>query len=208
MDRHTCRGSRRRWFRVGSGGSGRGEDVAPHPTCPAGGWGPEMGRRGPRGSDRREYIVALSLPCISHHRARRRHAVTPAGTPAPGRLRVIASIQPSVVLSGQDGTMDAELGTDRGDVLRPWDRCDWPAVVGAFADPLMSSQLSEPLDDVEAARDWVTDHVERWESGEAFSWAVVHDETLLGSVTVSSIDRRHDVPRRHLATMPRRRSRW
>ena len=89
--------------------------------------------------------------------------------------------------------MDLVLSADNGNSLRRWGAEDAEAVVAAFADPLMSTQVAEPLETSEAALRWIDQRLEAWRSGEAFSWVVVDGDTLVGSVTVAEIDRSNDI---------------
>lgn len=87
--------------------------------------------------------------------------------------------------------MPSELLSDRGHRLRCWTSADAAAIVTAFDDPSMANQIGEPLTTIDGAHRWIDERRSQWEAGTAFSWAVVDDSTVLGSVTVSSIDRRH-----------------
>jgi len=85
------------------------------------------------------------------------------------------------------------LSTDRGHTLRAWELSDASAVVAAFDDPLMSSQTSAPLTTEDDAQSWISEHLERWHAGTAFSWAIASEELLVGSVTVGAINHRHRI---------------
>ncbi len=87
--------------------------------------------------------------------------------------------------------MRSELLSDRGDRLRSWVAADAAAVLTAFDDPSMANQIGEPLTSVDDAHGWIDERRTQWEAGTAFSWAVEDESSILGSVTVSSIDRRH-----------------
>ena len=77
-------------------------------------------------------------------------------------------------------------------VLRTWSTADASAVIQAFANPDMRGQSGEPIDSAEAAARWISARTEQWTAGSGFSFAAVGAVgTLLGSATVSSIDRRH-----------------
>ena len=85
------------------------------------------------------------------------------------------------------------MSTDRGHVLRAWQPDDARQVLDAFRHPDMATQVSETLETLDHAAHWIDDKVERWAEGSAYSWAVTNDDSILGCVMVSSIDRRHDV---------------
>ncbi|SFQ67529.1 Protein N-acetyltransferase, RimJ/RimL family [Amycolatopsis arida] len=78
-------------------------------------------------------------------------------------------------------------------LLRPWVSGDRDAVLGAFADPEMGRQSSEPVDTAAAAAAWIAARQRHWAVDRAYSWAVTDTEgAVLGSVEVSAVDRRHD----------------
>ena len=83
--------------------------------------------------------------------------------------------------------------TDRGHTLRAWHRHDAAAVLDAFQHPDMASQASEPISTLADASQWIDERLSQSSDGSAYSWAVASSDSLLGCVTVSSIDRRHDV---------------
>ncbi|MEU6465728.1 GNAT family N-acetyltransferase [Streptomyces sp. NPDC046976] len=76
--------------------------------------------------------------------------------------------------------------------LRRWSEGDARAVLTAFADPLMREQAREPVVSPGDAGRWLAGQRERWRAGTAFAFAAVDEEdTVLGQVAVSAIDRRH-----------------
>ncbi|MFI2645237.1 GNAT family N-acetyltransferase [Streptomyces sp. NPDC018610] len=76
--------------------------------------------------------------------------------------------------------------------LRRWSAADAPAVLTAFAEPLMDRQSGEPVSSPAAARRWLTAAAGQWDSGTRFAFAVVDDaDTVLGNVAVGPVDRRH-----------------
>ncbi|WP_416485448.1 GNAT family N-acetyltransferase [Streptomyces sp. CL12] len=76
--------------------------------------------------------------------------------------------------------------------LRRWSEGDARAVLTAFADPLMREQARDPVASPGDAERWLAWQLERWRAGTAFAFAVVDEEdTVLGHVAVSAIDRRH-----------------
>lgn len=82
--------------------------------------------------------------------------------------------------------------TERGDILRSWRADDARAAYEALSEPGMDRQTGGVITDVEAATSWIEHRLHDWKSDRAYSWAVVADSgTLLGSVTVSSVDRTH-----------------
>ena len=85
--------------------------------------------------------------------------------------------------------METTLTTAAGRLLRPWDDEDAAAVLTAFGAPDMAGQAGRPITDLDTARAWLT---ERRQAADAHSSAVTEHGTLVGSVTVSAIDRRHD----------------
>ena len=78
-------------------------------------------------------------------------------------------------------------------MVRPWSPADAGGVLKAFDHPTMSTQIDRVLDTLGDAEEWVAAWTGRWTSGEAYSWAVADETGLLGSITVSSIDRRHEI---------------
>ena len=84
------------------------------------------------------------------------------------------------------------LDTAAGRRLRPWSATDGDAVLLAFGTADMARQAGRPIDEPAAAAAWLDDRRQAWADGSAFSWAVEEDSGVVGSVTVSAIDRRHD----------------
>ncbi|ARZ71574.1 GNAT family N-acetyltransferase [Streptomyces sp. HU2014] len=90
--------------------------------------------------------------------------------------------------------MREHIEASAGLSLRPWAAGDVAAVTEAFAEPLMRWQLPWPVESAADARRWLADRAERWATGSDFSFAVVdRRDTVLGSVTVGSVDVRHGV---------------
>lgn len=84
------------------------------------------------------------------------------------------------------------LTTGTGLRLRPWSPADAPAVLAAFAAPLMSRQAAGPVLTEDDAQRWIA----QWESGRAADRAHAFAVTdpagpVLGHVCVSAVDRRH-----------------
>jgi RimJ/RimL family protein N-acetyltransferase len=85
--------------------------------------------------------------------------------------------------------------TGSGLRLRPWSPEDAPAVLAAFAEPLMSRQAAAPIRTAADAERWIA----QWEAARAadraHAFAVTgpsgSDGTVLGHVCVSGVDRRH-----------------
>lgn len=89
--------------------------------------------------------------------------------------------------------MDHELSTPEGLLLRPWQDDDAEAVLEAFSSPDMSRQTVVPVTDLIDARTWIAHVSAGPTTGGSFSWAVTRaDGAVVGSVSVSSIDRRHE----------------
>jgi RimJ/RimL family protein N-acetyltransferase len=88
--------------------------------------------------------------------------------------------------------MRDRLAVNSGLRLRRWSAVDVRSVLTAFADPVMTWQVSEPIDSLDAAEAWVAVQSDQWASGAAFAFAVVDGEdTMLGNVAVSAVNRRH-----------------
>ncbi|MFD9369736.1 GNAT family N-acetyltransferase [Streptomyces sp. NPDC060020] len=88
--------------------------------------------------------------------------------------------------------MRDHVESSSGLVLRRWTPGDAAAVRAAFADPLMRSQSSEPVDSVQAAESWIADRGGQWAQGSAFAFAVVDgDGSVLGNVSVAAVNRQH-----------------
>ncbi len=85
------------------------------------------------------------------------------------------------------------MTTDRGHTLREWHLDDAAQLRDAFDHPDMASQIHEPLSTLADAAGWINERLSQSRDGSAYSWAVATEHTLLGCVTLSSIDRRHDV---------------
>ena len=89
--------------------------------------------------------------------------------------------------------MRDQLATPAGLTLRRWEDADADAVLVAFAPAEMVRQSGRPISDEADALLWLGDRRRDWEAGTAYSWAVVdHQAVVVGSVTVSAVDRRHD----------------
>jgi len=84
------------------------------------------------------------------------------------------------------------LTTSAGRLLRPWSAADVDAVLLAFRAPDMARQAGRPIEEPAAAAAWIEERRQAWSTGAAFSFAVTEAGTLVGSVTVSAVDRRHD----------------
>ncbi|MFE2316952.1 GNAT family N-acetyltransferase [Streptomyces sp. NPDC059441] len=81
-----------------------------------------------------------------------------------------------------------------GLVLRRWAARDAVSVMAAFADPLMRGQAAEPVCSADAAERWIADRGDQWAAGTSYAFAVVDgDDTVLGHVSVGSVDRRHSI---------------
>jgi RimJ/RimL family protein N-acetyltransferase len=91
--------------------------------------------------------------------------------------------------------MRTRLHTSTGLVLRAWTDDDVPALLVGFAPPEMRMQhTGPPIDTPAAARDWLRVRREAWEAGTGYVFAVTDaDDTVLGCMSVTAIDRRHDI---------------
>jgi RimJ/RimL family protein N-acetyltransferase len=89
--------------------------------------------------------------------------------------------------------MRDRLAASAGLTLRRWADTDADAVLVAFAPAEMARQSGRPIGDEADALQWLGDRQRDWDAGTGYSWAVVdHRAVVLGSVTVSAVDRRHD----------------
>lgn len=89
--------------------------------------------------------------------------------------------------------MRDRLATAAGLTLRRWEDADADAVLAAFAPAEMARQSVRPLRDAADALLWLADRGRDWEAGTGYSWAVVDRRAVVvGCVTVSAVDRRHD----------------
>ncbi|MEH3077336.1 MAG: GNAT family N-acetyltransferase [Quadrisphaera sp.] len=89
--------------------------------------------------------------------------------------------------------MSDELRTSEGLCLRLWQDADADAVLEAFSSPGMERQTAVPITDTTAALSWIARAGTGWATGGSFSWAVTDTAgAVLGDVTVSSVDRRHE----------------
>ena len=85
------------------------------------------------------------------------------------------------------------LTTSDGLELRPWREADVPAVLEAFAAPLMERQARGPIRTPEDALAWIAQWGPLAASDQAYAFAATDpDGTALGHVCVSAVDRRHD----------------
>ena len=89
--------------------------------------------------------------------------------------------------------MRDRLATAAGLTLRRWEDTDADAVLAAFAPAEMARQSGRRLRDRADALMWLADRRQDWDAGTGYSWAVVDQRAVVvGSVTVSAVDRRHD----------------
>ncbi|MFC5906814.1 GNAT family N-acetyltransferase [Streptacidiphilus monticola] len=85
------------------------------------------------------------------------------------------------------------MSTSDGLTLRPWREGDAPAVVAAFAAPLMERQARGPIRTEEDALAWIAQWAPLAEADAAYAFAVTDGEgAAVGHVCVSAVDRRHD----------------
>ena len=89
--------------------------------------------------------------------------------------------------------MRDRLATAAGLTLRRWQDTDADSVLEAFAPAEMVRQSGRSIRDEADALLWLEDRWRDWDAGTGYSWAVVdHQALVVGSVTVSAVDRRHD----------------
>ena len=72
-------------------------------------------------------------------------------------------------------------------MLRPWQHCDAPALVAAYADPVVQHWHGERLDEAEAevyADEWA----EHWRAGRRAGWAIVRGDQVVGRTTLRALD--------------------
>ena len=103
--------------------------------------------------------------------------------------------------------MVEQLQAEEGLVLRPWGPGDVGAVVEAFAPADMSAQSAGPITTPAQALAWIEERAAARRSGEGFTWAVTGGGQVLGSVSVSAIDRGHDTGWVSCSTLPAARGR-
>ena len=91
--------------------------------------------------------------------------------------------------------MRETLTTPEGFVLRGWTDDDVPSLLLAFEPAEMRWQHSgAPIDNADAALDWILVREEAWRSGTGYVFAVTDaDDDVLGCIGVTAIDRRHDI---------------
>jgi len=88
--------------------------------------------------------------------------------------------------------LEAMLTTATGLTMRPWSASDAPAVLAAFAEPEMERQADSAITTLDQAGNWVQARQDQWSAGSAYSFAAVAgDGHVLGSVTVSGVERSH-----------------
>ena len=89
--------------------------------------------------------------------------------------------------------MESVLRTPSGWVLGPWIDSDAAGLLGALAPEDAERQLGAVLGTDDAAGQWIDDRKRDWAADGGYSWAVRSPlGELLGSVSVSAIDRKHD----------------
>ncbi|MFH0521120.1 GNAT family N-acetyltransferase [Streptomyces sp. M41] len=76
--------------------------------------------------------------------------------------------------------------------LRPWARSDAPAVLAAFAEPLMERQADAPVTTAAEAEEWILRRQRQWRQETGYAFAVTGgDDVPLGGVAVGNLDPRH-----------------
>lgn len=96
------------------------------------------------------------------------------------------SIAP-VVPRGTMGERGQPVLRVEGLTLRPWVSGDAPAVVGAYADPLVYRWHKRSMTLSEAA-EWIAAANDDWIAEAAASWAVVEDDLLVGRMSLRAVD--------------------
>ena len=89
--------------------------------------------------------------------------------------------------------MPSSLSTPAGWLLRPWDTADAGELRIALEAEETDRQLGAVLSTDAAAVEWIRQRQYDWAAGAACSWAVQSpDGRLMGSASVSSVNRTHD----------------
>jgi RimJ/RimL family protein N-acetyltransferase len=86
------------------------------------------------------------------------------------------------------------LHTPEGFLMRGWTDDDVPALLLAFESYEMRWQHpGPPIDTPDAALGWIARQRDAWEAGNGYVFAVTDaEDTVLGSMAVTAINRRHD----------------
>ncbi|MFP8908379.1 GNAT family N-acetyltransferase [Streptomyces atacamensis] len=88
--------------------------------------------------------------------------------------------------------MRVRMWLPKGLHLRPWEPSDAPAVLEAFAEPVMERQADAPVTSTAEAGQWIRRRQDQWCQEEAYSFTVTdHTDTALGGVAVSDINPQH-----------------
>ncbi|MFB6438000.1 GNAT family N-acetyltransferase [Streptomyces sp. NPDC056411] len=88
--------------------------------------------------------------------------------------------------------MRESLGLPTGPRLRRWEPSDAPAVLEAFAEPVMGRQADAPVTTLAEAGAWIRRRQEQWYRAVAYGFAVTDGAgTALGGVAVGGLDLRH-----------------
>jgi RimJ/RimL family protein N-acetyltransferase len=90
--------------------------------------------------------------------------------------------------------MRETLYTPEGFVMRGWTDDDVPALLKTFESAEMRWQhKGPPVDTPDTALDWIVRRQEAWRDGTGYVFAVTDaDDTVLGAMAVTAIDRQHD----------------
>lgn len=97
--------------------------------------------------------------------------------------------------------MRETLVTASGFRMRAWTNDDVPALLRAFEpDEMRWQQPGPPLDNAEAALAWIAKRRFQWETGTGYTFAVTDayddagaDHDILGSMSVTAINRDHEI---------------
>lgn len=78
--------------------------------------------------------------------------------------------------------------------LRKWQRDDTASVLEAFSSADMRNQSSFPITSTTEAAAWIGQVLASWDAGKAYCWAIARESgEPVGAVTVSALDRVHDI---------------
>ncbi|MBN3930161.1 GNAT family N-acetyltransferase [Streptomyces verrucosisporus] len=88
--------------------------------------------------------------------------------------------------------MRDRLWLPAGLCLRPWALSDAPAVLEAFAEPVMRRQADAPVATAAETEQWIRRRRDQWQHGVAYGFAVADGgDTALGCVAVGGVNAQH-----------------
>ncbi|MEP7019006.1 MAG: GNAT family protein [Pseudonocardiales bacterium] len=88
--------------------------------------------------------------------------------------------------------MRTHLPTEHGLELRSWRVTDGPMLLSSLAPEEMQRQFGRVIDTVPVAEEWIAAGQLGWRDYAAYSWTAVAGSQVVGSATVSAVDRTHD----------------